>query len=63
MELMQSHIIPKLVYTRVKTFQNSRFRNFLDFNQLFQDGEKKPRSGRKLRTIATIIIPKEDIES
>lgn len=41
-ELMQSHIIPKLVYTRVKTYQNSRFRNFLDFNQLYQDGEKKP---------------------
>lgn len=42
MKLMQSHIIPKLVYARVKTYQNSRFRNFLDFNQLFQDGEKKP---------------------
>lgn len=40
-ELMQSHIIPKLVYTRVKTYHNSRFRNFLDFNQLYQDGEKK----------------------
>lgn len=41
-ELMQSHIIPKLVYSRVKTYQNSRFRNYLDFNQLYQDGEKKP---------------------
>lgn len=40
--LMQSHIIPKLVYSRVKTYQNSRFRNYFDFNQLFQDGEKKP---------------------
>ena len=41
-ELMQSHIIPKLVYSRVKTYQNSRFRNYFDFNQLYQDGEKKP---------------------
>lgn len=41
-ELMQSHIIPKLVYSRVKTYVNSRFRNYLDFNQLYQDGEKKP---------------------
>lgn len=41
-KLMQSHIIPKLVYSRVKTYQNSRFRNFLDLNQLYQDGEKKP---------------------
>lgn len=39
---MQSHIIPKLVYSRVKTYQNSRFRNYLNFNQLYQDGEKKP---------------------
>lgn len=39
---MQSHIIPKLVYSRIKTYQNSRFRNFLDLNQLYQDGEKKP---------------------
>lgn len=41
-KLMQSHIIPRLVYTRVKTYQNSRFRNFLNFNQLYQDGEKRP---------------------
>lgn len=40
--LMQSHIIPKLVYSRVKTYQNSRFRNYFNFNELFQDGEKKP---------------------
>lgn len=41
-KLMQSHIIPKLVYSRVKSFQNSRFRNYLDLNKLYQDGEKKP---------------------
>lgn len=41
-ELMKSHIIPKLVYTRVKSYENSRFRNYFDFNQLYQDGEKKP---------------------
>ncbi len=41
-KLMQSHIIPKLVYSRVKTYQNSRFRNYFDFNQIYQDGEKKP---------------------
>ncbi|HBF8684672.1 TPA: hypothetical protein KO123_001327 [Clostridioides difficile] len=40
-ELMKSHIIPKLVYTRVKTYKNSRFRNYFNFNQLYQDGEKK----------------------
>lgn len=42
MELMQSHIIPKLVYSRVKVYENSRFRNYFNFNQLYQDGEKKP---------------------
>ena len=41
-QLMQSHIIPKLVYSRIKTYQISRFRNYFDFNQLYQDGEKKP---------------------
>ncbi|MCS6112549.1 hypothetical protein [Clostridium botulinum] len=41
-ELMKSHIIPKLVYTRVKAYENSRFRNYFDFNQIYQDGEKKP---------------------
>ena len=43
-QLMQSHIIPKLVYSRIKTYQNSRFRNYFDFNQLYQDGEKKPNA-------------------
>ncbi|KEH95238.1 hypothetical protein [Clostridium novyi] len=41
-ELMKSHIIPKLVYTRVKKYKNSRFRNYFDFNDIYQDGEKKP---------------------
>ena len=41
-ELMKSHIIPKLVYKRVKTYENTRFRNYFDFNQICQDGEKKP---------------------
>lgn len=41
-ELMKSHVIPKLVYTRVKTYENSRFRNYFNCNQIYQDGEKKP---------------------
>lgn len=41
-ELMKSHIIPKLVYTRVKKYKNSRFRNYFNFNKIYQDGEKKP---------------------
>lgn len=41
-ELMKSHIISKLVYTRVKTYENARFRNYFNFNQIYQDGEKKP---------------------
>ncbi len=41
LKLMKSHIIPELVYTRMKTYQNSRFRNYYDFNQIYQDGEKK----------------------
>lgn len=41
MVLKQSHIIPKLVYNRTKAYDNSRFRNFTNFNQIYQDGEKK----------------------
>ncbi|WP_123054497.1 hypothetical protein [Clostridium sp. JN-1] len=41
-ELMQSHIIPKAVYRRAKTFQNSRFCSFYEPKKIFQDGEKKP---------------------
>lgn len=41
-ELMQSHIIPKAVYRRAKTFENSRFRSFYEPEKIFQDGEKKP---------------------
>ncbi|AGY75880.1 hypothetical protein [Clostridium autoethanogenum] len=41
-ELMQSHIIPKAVYKRAKTFENSRFRSFYEPKKIFQDGEKKP---------------------
>lgn len=40
MSLQQSHIIPKLVYTRTKSYDNSRFRNFNKLNQIYQDGEK-----------------------
>lgn len=41
-ELMQSHIIPKAVYKRTKSFENSRFRSFYDPKTIYQDGEKKP---------------------
>jgi hypothetical protein len=41
-ELMQSHIIPKAIYRRTKTYENSRFRNFYDPKTIYQDGEKKP---------------------
>ena len=41
-ELMQSHIIPKAVYRRAKSFDNSRFRSFYEPKEIFQDGEKKP---------------------
>ena len=40
-ELKQSHIIPKAIYRRAKTFENSRFRNFYEPKDIFQDGEKK----------------------
>lgn len=41
-ELIDSHIIPKLVYRRLKSHENSRFRNYFSINNIFQDGEKKP---------------------
>lgn len=41
-QLMQSHLIPKGVYNRIKAFKNSRFREMGDINKIYQDGEKKP---------------------
>lgn len=41
-ELRDSHIIPKLVYRRIKEFPNSRFRNIYQIKDIYQDGEKKP---------------------
>lgn len=41
-QLMQSHLIPKAVYNRIKIFKNSRFREMGDINKIYQDGEKKP---------------------
>ena len=41
-ELMESHIIPKLVYRRIQEFPNSRFRNLYQIKDIYQDGEKKP---------------------
>lgn len=41
-ELMQSHIIPKLVYRRIRSFPNSRFRSMDNFGRELQDGEKRP---------------------
>lgn len=40
-KLLRSHLIPKLVYRKNKTYQNSRFRNFTNLNKIYQDGEKK----------------------
>lgn len=40
--LMQSHIIPNLVYKRIRTFPNSRFRSMDNFGKELQDGEKRP---------------------
>jgi hypothetical protein len=39
-DLQQSHIIPKLVYTRIKSHPQSRFRNIHNINKIYQDGEK-----------------------
>ena len=40
-ELNQSHIIPKAIYKRTKTYENSRFREFYEPKKIYQDGEKK----------------------
>lgn len=42
-KLMQSHIIPQLVYKRTRSHKNSRFRLLDDFTKVMQDGEKRPR--------------------
>lgn len=42
MRLLDSHIIPKLVYKRIKEYPNSRFRNVFQLKDIYQDGEKKP---------------------
>ena len=39
-QLMQSHIIPKLVYNRIKTHPQSRFRDYSNIKRPLQDGEK-----------------------
>ena len=41
-ELQQSHIIPKLVYRRIKSSPNSQFRNLYNIKEIYRDGEKKP---------------------
>lgn len=41
-ELMQSHIVPKLVYRRIRSHPNSRFRSMDNFGKELQDGEKRP---------------------
>lgn len=41
-ELRDSHIIPKLVYRRIREYPNSRFRNIYQIKDIYQDGEKKP---------------------
>ena len=40
-ELMDSHIIPKLVYRRIKSHPNSRFRSLDNISKIWQDGEKR----------------------
>lgn len=40
-KLMQSHIIPKLVYKRIRSHKNSRFRSLGNFTKVMQDGEKR----------------------
>lgn len=40
-ELQLSHIIPKGVYRRARSFNNSRFRNYVEPKKQYQDGEKK----------------------
>lgn len=39
-KLCQSHLIPKLVYKRIRLHPKSRFRNLSEVNRPLQDGEK-----------------------
>ena len=41
-ELMKSHIIPKAIYERTRTYKDSRFRNFYNLKDVHQNGEHKP---------------------
>lgn len=41
-ELQKSHIIPKLVYSRIKGHKKSRFRSLDNITKILQDGEKRP---------------------
>jgi hypothetical protein len=41
-ELRESHLIPKLVYKRMKSMPNTRFRNLYQIKDIYQDGEKMP---------------------
>ncbi len=34
-ELRNSHIIPKLAYKKIRFYENSRFRNFYDINNIY----------------------------
>ena len=39
-DLMNSHLIPKLVYNRIKSHPKSRFRSLDNITRIMQDGEK-----------------------
>lgn len=39
-DLRQSHIVPKLIYKRIRSHPQSRFRNLSDIKKPLQDGEK-----------------------
>lgn len=39
-QLMQSHLIPKAVYKRIKTFKNSRFREMDDIQKYIKMAKK-----------------------
>lgn len=41
-ELMKSHIIPSLVYKRIRSNKHSRFRSLDNIEKVLQDGEKRP---------------------
>ena len=47
-ELRQSHIIPKLVYRRIRSHPNSRFRSMDNFGEELQDGENRTVIERSL---------------